>query len=428
MASLDLISPREFVRVAHAELKSNFLECVDAINAGTIFLVYGNSRLEEIYQESIKLKYKANDRKQFRENPEDLYKTQNVQRALFSDLTNEAQIFVDSYVRLRRTFGQGAFVGPHIDFYEDLPRDGINCWISFSSLEAEEAIQFLPARYYTDGDMSGHFKAEVHLDRFGKLMPSSKLVSDAMSHAIKPCEYFVFNSGRTVHCSPFYVKTDRITCDQRAFLIQDRRDVNFGELFNFYSVEDQSRFDGTSNVSTVLSDLWSTYLSNFSFPICQYRSDLKGAPDSPLDIARKRNLDPSLFLRETLGQKVSLDHPLIQDWLASRPRSVGLRMRLLNHVSDPKHIALLCNDLLSLVPENPEKVYRKVFSHPNFSIRSIFSMDRPLERAGSVASLGYLIRFVNLNFWRHFADSLRSRLTKKLAYSLAKIQHPGIFL
>ncbi len=148
---MDLISPVKFVRISHAEWTRDFSACVDAINAGTIFLVYGNEYLEEIYQRSIQPRHKANDRKYFGPNPENLYKRQDVQRALFSDLSNEAAIFVDSYVRLRRTIGKGAFVGPHIDFYEDLPLEGINCWISFSFLEASEAIQFLPAHYHPGG-------------------------------------------------------------------------------------------------------------------------------------------------------------------------------------------------------------------------------------------------------------------------------------
>ena len=258
-------------------------------------------------------------------------------------------------------------------------------------------------------------------------MPSSRLVSDAMSHAINPCEYFVFNSGRTVHCSPFYVKTDRVTCDQRAFLIQDANDANFGELFNYYSLKDQSRFDGSRQVSAVLGELWSVYLSTFSFPICQFRTDLKRFPDSALDIARDKNLDPSLFLRENLDQKVSLDHPLIQNWLGSRPLSVGLRMRLLEHVSDSTYVDFLCKDLLRLIPENPEKTYRKIFSHPGFNVRSISPMGGAFERTRAVESLGRLIRFFNLSFGRYLPGSLRSRLTRKLAYSLFKTLHPTIY-
>ncbi len=274
--------------------------------------------------------------------------------------------------------------------------------------------------------MSGHFKAEVHLDRSNKLMPSSKLIKEAKSHAINPCEYFVFNSGRTVHCSPFYVKTDRVTCDQRVFLVRNPKDANFGELLNYYSLEDQSKFDGTREVRSVLGELWSAYQRNFSFPICQFRSDLEGSPDLALDIAREKNLDPSLFLREKMGKEINFNHSLVQDWLRSRPQSVSLRMRLLDCADDSRHVNALCKDLLTLMPENPEKIYRKVFSHPDFDFRTISSMGGIFERSSTVTALGRLIRLINMNFGSYLPGSLRTRLTRRFAFSLFKNLYPEI--
>jgi hypothetical protein len=420
---MDIISPTEFVRISHDEYVRNFPKCVDAINAGTIFLVYGNEHLYEIYKRSILPRYKTKDRKYFGLNPEDLHKNQNIQRALFSNLSHE-HIFVDSSIRLRMTHGQGAFVGPHIDFYEGLPRDGINCWISFSSLEASEAIQFLPSHFHPQGEnMSGHFKEGVHLHKSNKLMPSSKLIKEAKSHPINPCEYFVFNSGRMVHCSPFYVKRDRVTCDQRIFRARDPKDANFGELLNWYCLEDQSKFDGVREVRSILNELWSVYQTNFNFPICHFRSDIKASPDRALEIARDKKLDPSLFLREMLGKQIDLNHLLISDWLKMHTKSVSLRMHLLDFANDSRHVDRLSQDLLSLIPENQSKVYKKLFSHPALTFSNLIKK----KQYSCIMIFGILIRLINSKFGKFLPGPLRVRLHRRFAIKLFQKLHPETY-
>jgi hypothetical protein len=88
------------------------------------------------------------------------------------DLLLPETTLIDSTLRLRRTEGNGAFVGPHIDIHEDLPVDGLNFWISFGPLGREETIQFLPPEWILAGAPSGHFKAGVYRDTDGRMCRS----------------------------------------------------------------------------------------------------------------------------------------------------------------------------------------------------------------------------------------------------------------
>lgn len=221
-----LISPRGIERISESDFSKSFLDCLSRIDDGVIFLITDSPSMSKIYREFVLPAQDSKRYDDFRMNAPFLHAKQLLQRAAFSNLPLSPNSLVDSIVRLRRTVGAGAFVGPHVDFHENLPANALNFWISFSQLEQEEAIQFLPERWVLAGTPVGHFKAGVHLDGRGRILPFDDLVKSSISSAIMPGEYFVFKSGRTPHCSPFFVKADRVTADQRILLSIDPAELS----------------------------------------------------------------------------------------------------------------------------------------------------------------------------------------------------------
>jgi len=423
-----LISPRNFVRLTHDEWTKNFDACSEAIEGGTIFLIYGNAALTEIYEKFIRPRYESGKHSYFGPNPPDLHRSQAIQKALFSSVKSTTPLFVDAYVRLRHTRGNGGFVGPHIDCYEDLPQNSLNCWVSFSNLEAGEAIQFLPAHHYKAGEnLSGHFKSGVYLDKSNRLLPTKSVQNDARSHKIGPCEYFVFNSGRTVHCSPFFVKRDRVTCDQRIFKQASVEDANFGELMNYYALPDIDRFNKSMDAERVLKDLWGTYADKYDFPICHFLSKTSASTRSQLDIAEEVGLDSGLLFRQNIRQPFDLDHQLIRKWLTQSSKCVSLRIRLLDHALVKDQSILLCDELMSLPPENPTKMYGKIMpilfpysspNHLNENTRTSFSSDSK-----------NILRFMNwlkVGPGKVLPSPIKSRLNKLFSFILFKKLHPQV--
>lgn len=425
---MQLISPRNFVRLSHEEWTKNFDSCSKAIEGGTIFLIYGNAALTEIYEKFIRPRYESRKYSYFGPNPPDLHRSQAIQKALFLSVKSKTPLFVDAYVRLRHTKGKGAFVGPHIDCYEDLPQNSLNCWVSFSHLEAGEAIQFLPAHHYMSGEnLSGHFKSGVYLDKSNRLLPTKSVQNDARSYKIGPCEYFVFNSGRTVHCSPFFVKRDRVTCDQRIFMQTSDEDANFGELMNYYALSDIDRFDKSMGAEIVLKDLWGIYADRYDFPICQFLSKTSASTSSQLDIAEEVGLDFGLFFRQKIRQPLELDHQLIRTWLSQNSKCVSLRLRILDSAPITDQSFSLCDELMSLPPENPTKMYGKILAFI-FTQSSPNQFNENIKHGYSTNSRNVLrlLNWLKAGSGRALPAPIKARLNKYFSFMLLRKLHPQV--
>jgi hypothetical protein len=139
MNSYKLVTPKVVTRISHNEFARSFLELLPEIESGTIFRVSGNPAIEAINRNFVQPARTERRLKDFRPDTPALYERQIFQRAMAFDLPLPETTLIDSTLRLRRTEGNGAFVGPHIDIHEDLPVDGINFWISFSPLGREAA-------------------------------------------------------------------------------------------------------------------------------------------------------------------------------------------------------------------------------------------------------------------------------------------------
>jgi len=348
------ITPRRVVEISQNEFERTFSDCIAQIENGEIFQVKGNDRLTSIYEDFVKKSVTSGNIELFRQNAPSLYPRQLVQKAIFSGLPVSGDALVDSTLRLRRTVGAGAFVGPHLDVHENLPMNALNFWVSFSSLEREEAIQFLPPAWVLDGIPVGHFKAGVYLDEKGRILPFEKLVKSAVSSPIGPGEYFVFKSGRTAHCSPFFVRGERITADQRILLATGKDELNFACRPDYYPVGWLDRFNGERAVIDILRDYWTEEGRSRLATVAGSSTAEKQKPiDRMLQV-------PSVAHEIAKLERISAQEPGIDKVLTVAHRSVSLRLALLETTVAGTHRDKVCEDLIELVPESPQKIYPAV--------------------------------------------------------------------
>ena len=85
---MELIEPREFVRLSFVDWVRDFPACVNVINRGTIFVIHGNEALVEAYHKEIQPRYDAGRKNYFGSNPTSLNRNQTLQsgRVLFSQV------------------------------------------------------------------------------------------------------------------------------------------------------------------------------------------------------------------------------------------------------------------------------------------------------------------------------------------------------
>lgn len=427
---MQLISPHRIEKVSWSVFRSRFDECVNQIEDGTIFRVHGHERLQEFFHTIIEPKRASRRFDFFRENPDEIHHEQVLQKVLFSDIKSLNPIFIDSTVRLRRTLGLGALVGPHIDKYESLPVNGINFWISFSSLQREQALQFLPEKWLPKSENSGSFKLGTYIDHRSRLMPSLELTESALSSDMGPCDIFIFNSGRTIHCSPFFVGDERISADQRLFIHRDHDDIDFGFLPEFYRQEDMRAFTGEKAADQVLQTLWQGYAHNFDSSetlLSRDASELRQSNESiALDGFSTYNV-----IRYSTKTKYRLPAKLVNQLTLKAPRSVAVRIGLLNCNISRKSRRQICLELLQIPPEQCSKTYSAVAS--NMDTVSLAQFSSAASRSyGSRRAFAAVVLLLFLALIVRFRlRSVSKRIEKRLAQSFSRhllyLLHRNIF-
>lgn len=407
------ITPRRVVGISQAEFAKSFSECIAQVDDGVIFRVAGNDQLKAIREDFVKASVASGNFGLFRKNTPALYSKQLVQKAAFSGLPIHHDALIDSTLRLRRTVGAGAFVGPHLDVHEDLPMNALNFWISFSSLEREETIQFLPPGWVLDGIPVGHFKAGVYVDKKRRILPFEKLVKSAVSSAIEPGEYFVFKSGRTAHCSPFFVKGERITADQRMLLAIDGKELNFACRPDYYPFGWLDRFDGEKPVNEILREYWS------GDGLARHGAAIAAAttPQRPID----RMLEvPALAHDIAKSEHISAQEPGIKEVLSLAHRSVSLRLALLETTAPGADRDRVCEDLVELVPESPHKTYTAVARSASAPVvRAIWH--RASERGGIVGGIVATAAFELIRLLEALKGTIPERVRAASGYRLCWI-------
>jgi hypothetical protein len=407
MNSYKLVTPKVVTRISHAEFARSFFDLLTEIDRGTIFRVSGNPAIEAINRDFVQPARAAGRLQDFRPDTPALYDWQIVQRAMTLDLPLPETTLLDSTLRLRRTEGKGAFVGPHIDVHEDLPIDGLNFWISFSSLGREETIQFLPPDWILGGTPIGHFKSGVYRDAAGRTMPFEALEKSAVSSEIEPGEYFAFYSGRTAHCSPFYVKGERITADQRMVLAPTSEGLIFGHHTHFYPVRKLSAFDGTVPVKSITAEYWSN--SGGHPALTSYPSPIDEMAD---------NLHAAHRIAKASG--IGADAPGADKILGAAGRSVNLRSEMLTNTQDAAARRLLKRDLVNLVPEVPNRIYPKIVKSDLFHVLSL-AWHRGMATGGIVPALNAVVLLMLIRLTVDFGGLAGHRVKTVLINRLSMV-------
>jgi hypothetical protein len=402
-----LVTPKAVTRISHAEFAGSFLDLLSDIENGTVFRVTGNPAIEAINRDFVQPARAAGRLKEFRQDTPALYDRQIVQRAITLDLPLPDTTLLDSTLRLRRTEGKGAFVGPHIDVHEDLPVDGLNFWISFSPLGREETVQFLPPEWILGGTPIGHFKSGVYRDDAGRTMPFEALEKSAVSSEIEPGEYFAFYSGRTAHCSPFYVKGERITADQRMILTPTPEGLIFGHHTHFYPVGKLNAFDGAVPVKSVTADYWS---ASGDHPV-------PTPYPSPID-EMANNLHAAHRVARASG--VGADTPGADRILGEADRSINPRSEMLTHTRDAAARRLLKRDLVNLVPEVPNRIYPEIVKSDLFHVLSL-AWHRGMATGGLVAALNAIVLLILIRLMVDFGGLAGHRVKTVLINRLSMV-------
>ena len=397
MQSNEIICPKKIEMISEKEFAQSFKSCLSQIETGTVFRVTGNKSLANIYKNFVIPKAESKHYHDFRMNTPELYMKQLIQKAAFTFLPLPTESLVDSTLRLRHTVGGGGFVGPHLDFHENLPADALNFWISFSKLERDETIQFLPAPWILEGTPIGHFKSGVYLDNHGRIMPFESLIKSTVSSPILPGEYFVFKSGRTAHCSPFFVKENRITADQRILLSNQSSDLNFACLPEYYPLSWINRFDGSFSVNDILSEYWNS----------DQAEDLRQSIELALNQTtggnpiRKMAENPQIAHKIVLEKKISAEEPGVDKILEKEYRHVAMRLSLLQTTPSGLSLERLCKNLIELMPEAPQKIYPVIARKVNLRVLS-YVWSQATEKNGIIKAMLALFYFGLMWFLQTF--------------------------
>jgi|GEM_PF-5688691 len=355
------IDPGSVQEISYEQFVRNSSEFITAALNGTIIKICGNPYLLRIIRQYVKPAINRENYSFFCENTTSLYNTQVIQKALFSEIQQRRNYFVESHLRFRRTVGCGAFVGPHCDRFEGLPQNSVNFWTSFVDLEAGETINFYDSSWHPKHNLAGHKKLGVYRDSKKRLMPTDDLLAASISYSCAAGDTILFNSGSTIHSSPFFVSNQRITSDVRLVVYNNEIDLQCKTYKDYYRLEDQDKFDGTRSPKLVLNDVWKKY---------EIELDLFGLNDLESKNKQRKKLldnvstglDPStailLWQKLHLGQADELAIIIIDQ----HPYSISPRLSLLGLTKTPALTSRIVREVLYHPVENPGKALKAISS------------------------------------------------------------------
>lgn len=419
-----LINFKELITIESEDFYNNFDQVKEKIFKGYIYKVKNNKKIIEIKKNYIDcwLQKPSNDK--FRENVPELYNTQLIQNALFSEIKDKEKMLVDSRVRLRRTVGEGAFVGPHLDAYESLPVKGINFWTSFMPIKEKQGLTIVDKKWQPAFYNQGNFKNGVSINTETlKLEASKELIDSSFSFSMDECEYLVFASGMIPHCSPF-INKHRITADQRIVYLDSFMDTNFGEVDNYYLYNDQKLFiNSIKNSDNILKDKYKK--NKDAFYNYRVEEEIKSNLNNEENIKKiiLSDIDPILFLNILKENDIYVSDINIQIFYEKFSDSVSILIHLLNRTKSSNIKKRIIKKLLKIAPESPVKYFRAMIK--NYSFLFIFKKiikQKFYSKFHKVVLLTYLFMFqflINLNI---------NKFQIRISYQLLRIIHPRCFL
>jgi len=364
-----LIEPSGIELVHYDDLLRNYQDWVNAIFRGRILRISGHPGLDEFRHRFIEPALKSENYEIFRPNEPNLYRVQALQRALFTKWPVQNGL-IDSVLRLRRTVGEGGFVGPHIDRFENLPEHAINCWIAFTPLAQGEAINFYPSHwhpgYYISN--SGHFKPGVWRDGRGGLLPTKRLSAEALTSEIDAGEFFAFASGLMVHSSPFHVRCHRITADLRILPVRAPDSLFFQERRSFYRIEDMDAFREGRDPRAVLEELWRQYEERDLFD-CRSSVARLLQSDQLEDVIDEGSVDPTFLLMALYTDRKSVPDHILDRFLDRHSLNSSLRVAIAREFSAQPASRRAAKELFAIPPEHELKTFSvaaKVIDTPTF--------------------------------------------------------------
>jgi hypothetical protein len=169
------------------------------------------------------------------------------------------------------------------------------------------------------------------------------LEKSAVSAVIAPGEYFAFYSGRTPHCSPFFVKGERLTADQRIILNPTPELLKFGSRSKYYPASCIDEFDGSRSVAGITETFWANEGQSMIHESTDRISEMRSNLNAASEIAKIYN--------------IGADAAGVSEILDAAKRSVALRLSLLPNTKTAISRQRVAIDLIQLTPENPAKTY-----------------------------------------------------------------------
>lgn len=290
------------------------------------------------------------DEKEFQNLIDKLEENQFIQRKMFKAFPKEIldNFFIDGFVRFRRTSGEGAFVGPHLDVYEGLPNNSINFWITFTNLERNESLQFYDRSIYPNNEnLGGAFKPYCILKN-GKLMPTKKLLENNYNFSINAFECFLFNSARIVHSSPFFLKKVRLTLDQRIFMDEENLIKVFSSRKNYYKGK---------ALRTIKNGNLYNYMNRFSIDEHQLQNYIN---ETPISKIKKIKLLDTAELIKFFKYETKVRSKYVEEEIKRNPQSINIYLSSIRYFSNKSKKLELTKLLLKLKAENPPKVLKKI--------------------------------------------------------------------
>jgi hypothetical protein len=237
------------------------------------------------------------------------------------------------------------------------------------------------------------------------MMPFDTLEKSAVSSEIEPGEFFAFLSGRTAHCSPFRVRGERITADQRMIIAPTPETLKFGHYRHFYPVRNLNAFDGNVQVKSVTADYW----------------DSSSAPDLALYSSPIEEMADNLHMAHKVAKSAGIgaDAPGADTILREAARSVSLRSEMLTNTKDAATRRQIKGDLINLVPEAPNRIYPEIIKGDLFHVLSL-AWDRGLAR-GLVPATNAVVLLVLMRLMVDFGNAAGHRVKTVLINRLSTV-------
>ena len=358
-ARMERLTPSGPTTLDYADFVASAESYLRRTRAGEVFLIRRNPAISAFVEEFVAPHVADGDFSVFRENSPAVYDTQRLQHALFDPLRDIDGLFVDAFVRLRRTVGRGAFVGPHCDQFEGLPPNCLNFWTTYVPLQAGETLNLLPARWHPATNLAGTAKWGVYRDDEFRLMPRRALLDDVLSFPLEAGDSILFNSGRMPHCSPFFVERHRITSDIRLVLVDRKEELQFKTVSNYYRLADIDAFDGRRAAGEVLAELWRRYDVDID-PFGVHGRDGAQTQAALLD-RLAGGVDPTAVIQLWQARRLGGRTELADRVCEAAPMAVAPRLALLDILDDaPGKRNEIAAQLLRLPVENPQRVLAAV--------------------------------------------------------------------